>query len=53
MSWLGIVQNSRGVDQQPVASIRKAIDLIEGTYDLFLYYADNLSNLGKTDAIDW
>lgn len=51
---LGIVQNKRDEHEQAIVSFRKAIDLGEGTYDLFAYYADSLTKLGKTDeAIDW
>jgi predicted aspartyl protease len=54
LARLGIVQSHREEDAQAVATIRKAIDLGEGTYDLFYFYADSLSKLGKTDeAIDW
>lgn len=51
---LGITENKLDDDEAAVADFRKAIDLGEGTYDLFSYYADSLSKLGKTDqAIDW
>jgi predicted aspartyl protease len=54
LARLGIVQSHREEDEQAVVNIKKAIDLGEGTYDLFYYYADSLSKLGKTDeAIDW
>jgi tetratricopeptide (TPR) repeat protein len=51
---LGIVQNMRDEHEQAVVQFQKAIDLGEGTYDLFAYYADSLGKLGRTDqAIDW
>jgi predicted aspartyl protease len=54
LARLGIVQNMRDEHEQAIVQFQKAIDLGEGTYDLFAYYADSLSKLGRTDqAIDW
>lgn len=51
---LGIVLNMRDKHEQAAAQLRKAIDGGEGTYDLFAYYADSLTKLGRIDeAIDW
>ena len=51
---LGIVQNQRDEHEDAVVQFKKAIDLGEGTYDLFAYYADSLTKLGRIDdAIDW
>jgi tetratricopeptide (TPR) repeat protein len=51
---LGIVQNLRDEHEQAIVQFQKAIDLGEGTYDLFAYYADSLGKLGRTEqAIDW
>lgn len=51
---LGIAENKLDENEAAVVEFRQAIDLGEGTYDLFSYYADSLSKLGKTDqAIDW
>lgn len=51
---LGIVMNLRDNHAGAVLQFEKAIDMGEGTYDLFAYYADSLAKLGKTDeAIDW
>ncbi|MFZ6658275.1 aspartyl protease family protein [Undibacterium sp. TJN19] len=44
-------------DDKPEASIinaEKAIDMGEGTYDLFAAYSESLAKVGRTDdAIDW
>ena len=51
---LGIADNKLDQNAATVAQFKKAIDLGEGTYDLFSYYADSLAKLGQTDAaIDW
>ncbi len=51
---LGMVMNERDEHEQAVVQFKKAIDLGEGSYDLFAYYADSLTKLGRTsDAIDW
>ena len=51
---LGIAENKLDEDQAAVVQFQKAIDLGEGTYDLFSYYADSLAALGKMDqAVDW
>jgi len=51
---LCIVQHWRDEPEAAVAQCRKAIDLGEGTYDLFAAYAASLAKIGRTDeAIDW
>ena len=51
---LGIVMNRRDNDEGAIVQFERAIDLGEGTYDLFAYYADSLAKVGRTDeAIDW
>lgn len=50
---LGIILNKRGKHEAAIANFERAIDLGEGTYDLFGFYADSLANTGKIDeAID-
>ena len=54
IAQLGIADNKLDQNAAAVAQFKKAIDLGEGTYDLFSYYADSLAKLGQTDAaIDW
>jgi predicted aspartyl protease len=54
MANLGIVMNMRDDHAGAIVQFEKAIDMGEGTYDLFAYYADSLAKLGRTDdAIDW
>lgn len=54
IAGLGIAENKLDEDAAAVVNFKKAIDLGEGTYDLFSYYADSLSKLGEIDqAIDW
>ncbi|RQP25100.1 retropepsin-like aspartic protease [Piscinibacter terrae] len=51
---LGIVLNQRDKHKEAIIQFEKAMDLGEGTYDLFAYYADSLAKVGRTDdAIDW
>jgi predicted aspartyl protease len=51
---LAIVMNLRDNHAGAVVQFERAIDLGEGTYDLFSYYADSLAKLGRIDeAIDW
>ena len=51
---LGIVRNLRDNHQGAIIQFERAIDLGEGTYDMFAYYADSLAKVGRTeDAIDW
>lgn len=51
---LGIVMNLRDNNKGAVVQFERAIDLGEGAYDLFAYYADSLAKIGRTeDAIDW
>jgi len=51
---LGIVMNMRDNNKGAVVQFERAIDLGEGAYDLFAYYADSLAKIGRTeDAIDW
>ena len=51
---LGIVMNLRDNNKGAVVQFERAIDLGEGTYDIFAYYADSLAKIGRTeDAIDW
>jgi predicted aspartyl protease len=54
MANLGIVMNLRENHGGAIAQFERAIDLGEGTYDLFAYYADSLEKTGRIDeAIDW
>ena len=51
---LGVVMNLRDNNKGAVVQFERAIELGEGAYDLFAYYADSLAKLGRTeDAIDW
>jgi predicted aspartyl protease len=51
---LGIVMNRRDNHKGAVVQFERAIDLGEGTYDLFAFYADSLAKVGRTeDAINW
>ena len=51
---LGIVMNRRDDHQGAIKQFERAIDLGEGTYDLFALYADSLGKVGRIDdAIDW
>jgi len=51
---LGIVMNQRDNHKGAVVQFERAIDMGEGTYDLFSYYADSLEKLGRIDdAIAW
>lgn len=54
MANLGIVMNLRENHAGAIAQFERAIDMGEGTYDLFAYYADSLEKAGRVDeAIDW
>jgi tetratricopeptide (TPR) repeat protein len=54
MANLGIVMNLRENHAGAITQFERAIDLGEGTYDLFAYYADSLEKSGRIDeAIDW
>jgi tetratricopeptide (TPR) repeat protein len=51
---LGIVMNRRDNHEGAILQFERAIDLGEGAYDLFAYYADSLTKIGRAeDAIDW
>lgn len=51
---LGMLLNRRDKHDAAISLFQRAIELGEGTYDLFAYYADSLGKLGRTDeAIDW
>ncbi len=51
---LGATLNRRDEHKAAIAQFEKALDLGEGAYDLFAFYADSLSKLGRIDeAIDW
>ena len=51
---LGHVMSQRDDPAHAVVEYKRSIDLGEGTYDLFAWYADSLSGLGRNDeAIDW
>jgi tetratricopeptide (TPR) repeat protein len=51
---LGFALNKEGNDEAAIVQFRKAIDLGQGTYDLFGLYADSLGKVGRVDdAIDW
>lgn len=51
---LAIVLNWRDKHEQAIVQFQKATDSGEGTYDLFYWYADSLTKLGRVDeAIDW
>jgi predicted aspartyl protease len=51
---LGLVLAHRDDDAHAVVEFKRAIDGGEGTYDLFAWYADSLSRLGRGDeAIEW
>lgn len=54
MANLGIVMNLRENHAGAIREFERAIDMGEGTYDLFAYYADSLEKVGRLDeAIDW
>jgi predicted aspartyl protease len=54
MANLGILMNRRDDHRAAVAMFERAIDLGEGTWDLFSYYADSLEKTGRIDdAIAW
>jgi predicted aspartyl protease len=51
---LGIVMYRRDNHKGAIVQFERAIDMGEGTYDLFAFYADSLSKVGRTDdAINW
>ena len=51
---LGHVMSQRDDSANAVLEFKRSIDLGEGTYDLFAWYGDSLSGLGRNDeAIDW
>ena len=51
---LGHVMSLRDDYAHAVVEFKQAIDLGEGTYDLFAWYGDSLSGLGRNDqAVDW
>ena len=50
----GIVLTRREKYEAAIPQFEKAIDLGEGSYDLFAHYADSLAKVGRTnEAIDW
>ena len=48
MFAVGIVLNQRDKHKEAIVQFEKAMDMGEGTYDLFAYYADSLAKLGRT-----
>jgi tetratricopeptide (TPR) repeat protein len=51
---LGFVLNKEDKNDQAIALFEKDISMGAGAYDLFAFYADSLSKVGRTDdAIDW
>ena len=51
---LGHVMSERDDHAHAVVEFKRSIELGEGTYDLFAWYGDSLSGLGRNDeAIDW
>jgi tetratricopeptide (TPR) repeat protein len=51
---LGFVLNKEDKNDQAIAQFEKDISMGAGAYDLFAFYADSLSKVGRTDeAIDW
>jgi clan AA aspartic protease (TIGR02281 family) len=51
---LGHVMSQRDDQAHAAEEFKRSIDLGEGTYDLFAWYGDSLSGLGRNDeAIDW
>ncbi|HMC15396.1 MAG TPA: retroviral-like aspartic protease family protein [Albitalea sp.] len=50
----GIVLTMREKYEAAIPQFEKAIDLGEGSHDIFAHYADSLGKVGRTnDAIDW
>jgi clan AA aspartic protease (TIGR02281 family) len=51
---LGHVMSQRDDAAHAVVEYKRSIDLGEGTYDLFAWYGDSLSSVGRNDeAVDW
>ena len=51
---LGHVMSARDDNAHAVLEYKRSIELGEGTYDLFAWYGDSLSGLGRNgEAIDW
>ncbi|VTU42703.1 MULTISPECIES: GYF domain-containing protein [unclassified Variovorax] len=51
---LGMVLNLRDKHEEAIVHLRRSLDLGEGAYDLFAFYADSHEKLGHTgDAIEW
>jgi predicted aspartyl protease len=51
---LGHLMSRRDDPAHAVVEFKRSIDLGEGSYDLFAWYADSLSALGRNDeAMDW
>ena len=51
---LGHVMSQRDDNAHAAEEFKRSIDLGEGTYDLFAWYGDSLSGLGRNDeAINW
>ena len=51
---LGHLMSQHDDNAHAVLEFKRSIELGEGTYDLFAWYADSLSGLGRNDeAIDW
>lgn len=54
MANIGILMNRRDEHRGAIAQFERAIDMGEGAWDLFSYYADSLEKVGRTDdAIAW
>ncbi|HEY8023862.1 MAG TPA: retroviral-like aspartic protease family protein [Burkholderiaceae bacterium] len=51
---LGLLMSLRDNQKGAIVQYERAIELGEGAYNLFAYYADSLGDVGRTDeAIDW
>lgn len=51
---LGLIMSWRDNQKGAIAQYERAINLGEGAYNLFAYYADSLGKVGRIDeAIDW
>ncbi|WP_157786167.1 retropepsin-like aspartic protease [Dyella japonica] len=51
---LGVVLNKEDKNEQAIEAFEKDISMGAGAYDLFAFYADSLSKVGRIDeAIDW
>lgn len=54
LASLGMVLNKEDKNEQAIVAFEKDISMGAGAYDLFAYYADSLSKVGRIDeSIDW